>query len=443
MRKPSRLAAESEKRIDTVVAAYQSLRALARYHNASATRVALRANAMVAGMTVFLFGFAPDRWGTVRGIVLGLVSTEKHWQIRTAFAALCLTLASVAERRLGVEVDGWSRSLPFSGQIRRRTAAIAVAQSQTFAIALAVLALFVTVAWYHVSISWAKLAGLALVVVASAVTRVEVSAWRRVTALAALGAAVRGNATFDLASLMFLLLADLGWRKTIPTDRRPRVAMRPFKRVRSVLDSWVGATWAALPMGGIVNAAILPAVFVVFAYLIVRHNVDLPTSLGERTVRVAGALAIMASVASMSNLAMRSAPAWGWARSLPRSSTQRALADAIVLAIPMSGIPIALFPLEPEQAALVACLIPPVACAGASAMRVGRSRQTGAAGESATFAILAGASVVIWPIAAIALFATTPLIVRQAATRDRRLQPAEWVELQYDAEGGPRVLRRS
>lgn len=418
-----------------------SLRALVRYHNASGTRVALRANAMVGAATVFVLGFAPDRWATVRGMVLAMVSVARTWQIRIAFAALCLMLATAAERRLTLGLDGWSRSLPVSARTAKRAAALAIAQSESFAVVLTILASLLSVMWCHVPISWAKVSGLVLIVAASAVALLQRQAWGRLVALAALGAAARGTVVFDVASLALLVLSDFVWRK--PDQPRPQVATRSSTRPRMRFASWVVTTYGGVPIGGVINAALLPTIFVAFAYFILGHNADLPTDLADRTVRSFGALAVMASVAAMSNLVLRSTPAWGWARSLPRSSLERALTDAIVLAIPMSAIPIALLPLSPAQAVVIGAMIPPVACAGSSAIRVGRSRHTGAAGESTTIALVAGACVAIWPVSVVALIALTPLILRQAAARDRRLRPAEWVELQYHAAGDPGVLRRS
>ena len=47
--------------------------ALTRFHWAAGARVALRANAMVLGTVIFVFGSAPEALTTLRNFLLGIV----------------------------------------------------------------------------------------------------------------------------------------------------------------------------------------------------------------------------------------------------------------------------------------------------------------------------------------------------------------------------------
>jgi hypothetical protein len=167
--------------------------------------------------------------------------------------------------------------------------------------------------------------------------------------------------------------------------------------------------------------------------MIVLHNPGLPPSTAHRTVRIAGSLAVGALAASLSNVLLRTRPTWAWSRSLPWSSKQRVLADAITIGVPVFVAIATLLPLDAWNALAVLAIVPLIAATSAHALRAGVTRQTGAAGEVAVVTTLAGALIAIWPGFAIIPLTATPMMLSRAAARDRRTVSSRFAELQHDA----------
>src|SRR3954468_15856985 len=139
--------------------------ALVRFHMAAGARVALRANAIVAAIFVFLFGSAPDGLATLRALVLGTVSSAAGWSVLAIFAGVCLALASAALPRVTLGLGGWMRSLPASRVDNRCAAVITLAATQAFSVGWTALAAVLTVGVYHAPLSIAKLLTIPAIII--------------------------------------------------------------------------------------------------------------------------------------------------------------------------------------------------------------------------------------------------------------------------------------
>jgi hypothetical protein len=148
-------------------------------------------------------------------------------------------------------------------------------------------------------------------------------------------------------------------------------------------------------------------------------------------------LAIGFFAGNFANGILRSRPTWPWIRSLPWSSTERVMVDAVTVGLPLIPFVVALIPLGAMQAAHVALTLPAIATCAASALRKGANRQSGAAGEIMLFAFVAGGVIAVWPLTSALVFASTPLFIVLGATRDRRGRATRFFELQHDASGDP------
>ena len=419
------------------------VRALTQFHLAAGARVALRANAIVGAMVVFMMGSAPEALNHLRLIVLGLVGPGDAWGARIQLAALCAVLAGVAAPRITLGASGWMRSLPAASSANRRATIVALSAAQAFAIVVMVGAILMTVLIYRRPLSPSRIVALPVMLASAAVAALPV---RRATGqflgVLALALSVPANWLLTAASVILLVAADRISGGIAPSRRgkralAPALATPTRRRVRSPFVQWLRLSWRALPPLSVVGSALLPALFIAFAYFIVRHNPGLERSTATRTVRISGLLAVAALVAGFTNLILRARPAWSWARTLPWSSRQRVLVDTTNIGAVLLTVPIALLPLDALQALVVAATIPAIASSAAAALRAGSSRQTGAAGEAVTATVIAGALIAVWPNTWIFILGATPVVFRFAVRRERNAHVTRWTELRHDAAGDP------
>jgi hypothetical protein len=106
-------------------------------------------------------------------------------------------------------------------------------------------------------------------------------------------------------------------------------------------------------------------------------------------------------------------------------------------------VPLGLLHVSVLSALGVACLIPLAAASGASALRRGTRRQTGAAGETTLIVLAAGTAVVLSPWCALLALGATPFVLRVGARRERDAVATRWSELHHDASGDPAWLGRA
>lgn len=450
-------AEDAKTRVDSSVASLEptpdnvsrnaSTRLLVRFHWSAGARVALRANAMVAAIVVFLFGSAPQALTVLRVTILQFVSRGEDWQARMEFAAICVALAGVAMPRVTLGATGWMRSLPVSGRSSRRAAVVALCGTQAFAMVVAVLSIAGAAAVYHAPLIAGKIAGIPIIIVAAAMFVLPVrSSLGPMFALLAIIFAVPGHWLTNALAIVLLIVSDQTAGAIVPLRRR-RAKQRKQRQRRSASKpiteprwQWARLTLLALPKANAVAGFFLPVVFVAFGYFIVLNNPDLPHETALRTVRVSGSLSVLALASALSNSTLRSRPVWPWVRSLPWSARNRVVNDAVLALMPLLLVPLSLAPLVLGPALAVAATTPAIAAASAAALRAGAGRQSGAAGEVAIVAVIAGALIALWPLTSVLILLVAPAFVRLGIQREQRTGATRWDELHHDAAGDPAWL---
>jgi len=142
--------------------------ALLRFHWAAGARVALRANAVVLGVIVFVFGSAPDGLATLRGFVLGVVAREHGGASRGVLAAIAFAFAGTAVPRVLLGASGWMRSLPVDARASWRAAVAALCVAQLAVATFIPISVSLAVFVYHADLSPAKIVALPVMIVAVA-----------------------------------------------------------------------------------------------------------------------------------------------------------------------------------------------------------------------------------------------------------------------------------
>jgi hypothetical protein len=417
--------------------------ALTRFHWAAGARVALRANAMVLGTVVFVFGSAPEALTTLRNFLLGIVGVNSRSGPPMVIAAFGAAIAWTAVRRDMLCANGWMRALPIGGRAAWRAGVAALCMAQIAVATFIPLCVLMAVVAYRRPVEWARVASLFLMIPAVAATvlpsrRIHT----RVIAAIALAFAIIGTWGASLGCIALLSLAD-ALSPAIGSVRRANVSRSAMPRRSSATAIWIRASWRAMRLEGIAAAAVLPIILGSYAHFIARNNSGIERSTVETVTRVAGALAVAAFTATLANTLLRTRQPWPWARSLPWSCARRVMIDAIVLGAPMVIVPLGLWHVSAFSALVVACLLPLGAASGASALRLAMRRQTGAAGETTLVMLTAGAAIVISPWFALVALGATPFVLLLGAHRERDEVATRWSELHHDAAGDPVWLGRA
>jgi hypothetical protein len=416
--------------------------ALLRFHWAAGARVALRANAVVLGIIVFVFGSAPDGLATLRGFVLGVVARGHGGASRGVFAAVAFAFAGTAAPRVLLGASGWMRSLPVDARASWRAAVAALCAAQLAVVTFIPISVIAAIVVYHAAVSPAKIAALPVMI--AAVAAAALPTRRRHTRLiAAAGVllSVVGTWAALVAAIMCLAVADAKGPEIVGPRRRTRA--RKLSAMRgSALEIWIRAAWRAMRPQGIAATAALPAVVASFAFFITGNNPGLAPSTAATVVRVCGVISLALFAGALANALLAMRQPWPWARSLPWSARSRVLGDACALGIPLCALPLALSLVNATQAVVVASLVPLAAASGAAAVRGAGGRQTGAAGECMVIVLVMGGAIAIWPMLSLVALAATPLFVWLGVRRDRASVATRWIELHHDAAGDPGWLSR-
>jgi hypothetical protein len=422
----------------------EPLLALIRFHWAAGARVALRANAVVLGLVVFLFGSAPDGLAAFRAFLLGLASYHRPEGDRAILAAISAAFAATAVPRVTLGAAGWMRSLPSDAKTNWRAAVVALCMAQIAVATFIPFCVLAVVFVYHMRISPAKVVSLPLIVVAMAVTVLPVRrVHTRLIGGASVALAVMGTWPGIVGSIACLAFADASFPELAGAHTAKRRRKSFTVSSSSALAIWIRTSWRAMRPAGIAAAGALPAIIASYAYFIIGNNPELRRSTAETVVRVCGTLGVSLFAATLANAMLTNRQPWPWSRSLPWSSKQRVLADSFVLGIPLVIIPVGLLAVSVAQAAVVAALVPLAAVSGAAASRRGSDRQTGAAGETLLVTLAAAAALSMWPLASVVVLAATPLFVRIGARRDRDAVASRWSELHHEGAGDPGWLSRA
>jgi len=410
---------------------------LVRFHWAAGARVALRANAVVLGVVVFVFGSAPDGLATLRNFVLGVIASRHGGASRGVLAAIALAFAGTAAPRVLVGARGWMRSLPVDARSAWRAAVVALCMAQLAVATFVPICVLAATVVYHAVVSPAKVASLAVMIVAVAATALPSRRpLTRLIAACSVGLSVMGTWPTIVASIVCLAIADTLAPEIVGPrykKRRPSLATGN----QSALAIWIRAGWRAMRPQGIAASAALPAVVGSFAYFITANNPELAPSTAATVVRVCGVISLGLFTGALANALLATRQPWTWARSLPWSARHRVLADAGLLGIPLCAVPFALCAVNASQALVVASLLPLAATSASAAIRGAGNRQTGAAGECMVVVLGVGGAIAIWPLLSLGAIAAAPVFVWLGARRDRNRVATRWVELHHTAAGDP------
>ena len=178
----------------------------------------------------------------------------------------------------------------------------------------------------------------------------------------------------------------------------------------------------------------MPALALAAAWFYTRNNDLVGADLGF-VARLWSVIALALYVGAVADIVVTRRPAWPWIRSLPWSSTSRAIDDAIAVGAPAIVVALASSLVDARTVIVSLATLPPLAALAALLAHGARRRLTRVSGALIVVGILLGTAVAFHPLVAAAALIVTPAIIRAAARRDRRETVTGWKELHHDAAG--------
>jgi hypothetical protein len=403
---------------------------LVRFHAAGGARVASRNAIATIGTIIIVLGSAPDPWVWLRFLALGAAGAGPGSGPLIGLTAIAYGLARDAVPRLTLGLGGWTRSLPADGVQHRRGVMYGLPIVHIPLVAAVVLAALLTVLGYHVQLSWPKLAGAPLALLAAGAAAVPTRRWIVSTpCFAASGIlAALGQWNSLAAALVLFVVAD-----SVAGELRfpiPRAALSPATpgALRMYRFTWRAIGWRMLA------PVPLPLLALAAAWFYTRNNALSAPDVGF-VARLWSAIALALYIGAVGDTVASRRPTWPWLRSLPWSSAQRAVDDAVALGAPALGIALAFAVVDVRTIVIALAMLPPLAALGAVLLRGARGRLTRVSGAMIVTGGLLGTGAAFFPWLAAVALGTTPLLLRYAAHRDRHEVVTGWRELHHDASG--------
>jgi hypothetical protein len=408
-----------------------SLRALFRFHAGAGARVASRNGVITICAILFVLGSAPDPLVFLYTLTRGIASTTKGPGPLVAITALAFILARDAVPRLTLGLAGWTRSLPVTGAQHRRGVVAGLAIVQIPLMVAVLFAALLTALVYREPVSFAKLLGAPLALVAASAAAVPAQRWYMTgpLAAAAAGLAALGRWPYLAAAIPLFILADRAAGSIRFPDRRAAVPSPALPgSLRIFRFTWRAVGWR------LVAPIPLPMFALAAAWFYTRNNELAPHDVGF-VARLWSVIAVAIYVGALGDIVAARRPSWPWLRSLPWPSTARAVDDTIAIGLPALGVVLATAVVDARASIVALATLPPLAALAAAALAGARRRLTRVSGLLIIVGTLLGAACAFYPWVAPLTLLTTPVVVRLGAARGRRETVTGWKELYHDAAG--------
>lgn len=405
--------------------------ALVRFHVSGGARVASR-NAIATICTIIIvLGSAPDPWLWLQFLARGVAAAGYSNGPLIGLVAIALALALDGVPRLTLGLGGWTRSLPANAVQHRRAVMYGLPIIQLPLAVSVGLGAILTIGVWRTPLSWPKLLGAALALVA--VGGVAIPSRRRfiaapLFALASYFAALGAWRTLATAIVLFIV-ADLAAgglefpprRAAVPSPNAPG-SLRMFR------FTWRAVGWRVL------GPLPMPLLALAAAWFYSRNNELSPMDTSFVT-RLWSIIAIALYVGAVGDIVASRRPSWPWIRSLPWSSAQRALDDAIAVGAPALAVVFMTAIVDLRTVVFALASLPPLAALASVLLHGARRRLSRVSGRLIVTGAVFGTAAAFAPwVVGVGLLAT-PFILRIAAWRDRREIVTGWKELHHDAAG--------
>jgi hypothetical protein len=405
--------------------------ALFLFHAAGGARVASRNAIATIGLIIIVLGSAPDPLLWLRFLALGVAAKGAAGGPLLGLAAIAYTIAREAIPRLTLGLGGWTRSLPADGVQHRRGVIAGMPIIQIPLAAAVLVSALLTVTLYHAPLSWPKLLGAPVALLAAGAAAVP--ARRRLLSLPCFTASTLLAAFGTWTALgMSVILFGVADRVAGPLRfALPRAAV-PAPAIPGTLRMF-RFTWRAIGWRLLAPLPV-PLLALAAAWFYTRNNELPPADVGF-VARLWTTIAMALYIGAVGDTIASRRPLWPWIRSLPWSSAQRAVDDAIAIGAPAVAIAIGSAIVDARSVVTALAILPPLAALGTLLLRGARGRLTRVSGGMFVVGTVLGTAIAFAPwMAAIAL-AATPLLLRWVAHRDRREIVTGWKELHHDASG--------
>jgi hypothetical protein len=344
---------------------------------------------------------------------------------------IACALARDAVPRLTLGLGGWTRSLPATGEQHRRGVVYGLPIIQLPLGVAVLVSAALTVAAYHVPLSWAKLVGAPLALVVAGAAAVPARRGILSQPLFGVSALLASLGRWDAlaASLGLFVLADLAaGALRLPAHRTAVPAPATPGTLRMFRFTWRALSWRLLapaPMAALALAA---------AWFYSRNN-DLNAVDTGFVARLWSIIALALYIGAVGDTVVSRRPSWPWIRSLPWSSRDRALDDAIAIGAPAIVVALATVVVDVRTVVTALAAIPPLAMLASWLLHGARRRLTRVSGPLIVIGALLGTAAAFSTWTIVAGLLATPVLLAAAARRDRREIVTGWKELHHDAAG--------
>ncbi len=410
------------------------------FHLGVGTRLALRKLAPILAVAFAAYYLLrPELFNTIfaallegGSLLMGLVSS-----------ILSLSVAAMASPRICLGLNGWIRHLPARGLTHRRLACVAITVAQTpILLVLALLAL-IAFAVFHVS-PILYLLGLPILGLAAGlcVLPVQRNLITKPLSFAACVLSTSSHWIFLTIAIVLLIIADQTAGSLFPFHK-PRLsqksitAQKTFTTQKTITGSFISAVIAFRALRLRILFSYLPSLFVLGLTTLFLSNNTLTPHQIFRGVVFGGTLSIAVFCAFTANLIAVRRPPWPWARSLPWSANHRILTDSILIGLLTFPILVLILLIKSQALWPVAVSLPPLAAFAALMVRTAFIYQMGAVGRTFIFGTVAAVLVCLIPAMSFVFLASTPFLLRYAATEEKNQKVSRWLEMHHLAAGDP------